>query len=153
MVKTRNQQNQQLLATNTHEVQPQRENKTIQKQKKRSQANRASKKTQRNQTIQQSNSCQEDCLSSNENSGCFIVETKKYPVTGMKSNKKENSQKHTSTNTEEIECPICLVEIKNKLSIFKCQTCSKEFHSHCISDWFSKKDLFNCPICNCSPFK
>ncbi|KAL4503257.1 hypothetical protein ABPG72_000863 [Tetrahymena utriculariae] len=153
MVKTRNQQNQQLLAANKNEEQPERENKNIKKQKKGSRANCTVKKTQRKQAIVQSNPCQEDCISSHANPDCTIVESKKCPVTDQKNKKKDKDQKHINTNAEERECPICLVEIKNKLSNFKCSTCSNEFHSHCISDWFSKKDLYHCPICNCSPFK
>ncbi|KAL4455076.1 hypothetical protein ABPG74_006458 [Tetrahymena malaccensis] len=153
MVKTRNQQNQQLLAANTNEVQPKRERQSIKKQKKGSKASCTFKRTQRKQKFLHSVPCQDDCLSTNENSDYINVETKKYPVKDLKNKKKDSNQKQISTNTEEIECPICLVEIKNKLSIFKCSTCSNEFHSHCISDWFSKKDLYHCPICNCSPFK
>ena len=47
-----------------------------------------------------------------------------------------------------IECPICLKEIKNSC-LFSMTKCNHAFHTNCLYESLCKVNL-NCPICRCN---
>ncbi|KAF1763533.1 hypothetical protein GCK72_011799 [Caenorhabditis remanei] len=46
---------------------------------------------------------------------------------------------------EDVECVICLIDIKQRQKTIKCHQCRRRFHSKCASDWLKVKS--ECPAC------
>ncbi|KAF1763991.1 hypothetical protein GCK72_003937 [Caenorhabditis remanei] len=58
-----------------------------------------------------------------------------------------NRQNPTTRDSEleDVECVICLIDIKQRQKTIKCHQCRRRFHSKCASDWLKVKS--ECPAC------